>query len=646
MFHNGSVYDYHFIIKYLAREFKGNSEYLGENTEKFISFTVPFKKVINDKEIKYRIRISDISRFMQDSLSNLVDNLSELKIKEIDNDVLIKRIYNTYQLSDINKFKLLLRKGVYPYEYMDSWKKISRDKFYSTLNLEDISADDYAHAINVWNTFSINNLGEYHDLYVKLDTALLGDIFENFRDKHIETDKLDPAYFLTTPGLSWWTCLKKTGVKLELLTDENMFLTYEQGIRGGICNKVPEANNKYLENYDKNKESSFLMYVDANNLYGWAMSKKFPVDEFKWVDDLSMFTEDFIKSYDEEGDAGYLLVDIEYPNTLRMVHSDLPFLPEKMKINKCPKLVCNVTDKENYLIHIVALKQTLNHGLKLIRVHSFISFRQEAWLKPYIDLNTELRKNTKNEFEKDFYKLKINSIYGKTVQNDRKHRDIKLVTTEATRNKLESEPNYHSTKCISEHLLVMEMKKTEVKINKPIYLGQAVLDLSKTLKFEFWYDYLKPMYGDKIRLCYTDTDSFIMHVKTDEFYKDISADADKWFHTSNFNKNDNRPLEIAKNKKVLVKFKDELSGKIMTKLCVLRAKMYSFLIDDFTDDDYEKNRIVNKKAKGTKNVLLRDKFYLIIILIHCLKIKYSIDHNKDLEVIITKFIQKKSIKLH
>ena len=157
LFRDGSIYDYHFIIKYLAREFKGNSECLGEYTEKYISFNVPFKKVINDKEIKYKIRISDSCRFMQDSFSNLVDNLSELKIKEVDNDVLIKRFYNTYQLSknDINKFKLLLRKGVYPYEYMDSWKRFnetelpSKDKFYSTLNLEDISDDDYSHAINV-----------------------------------------------------------------------------------------------------------------------------------------------------------------------------------------------------------------------------------------------------------------------------------------------------------------------------------------------------------------------------------------------------------------------------------------------------------------------------------------------------------------
>ena len=498
---------------------------------------------------------------------------------------------------------------------MDNWKRFnetelpSKDMFCSTLNLEDISDNDYAHAIDVCNTFNISKSGEYHDLYVKLDTALLADVFENFRDKHIETDKLDPAYFLTTPGLSWEACFEKTGVKLELSTDENMLLTYEEGIRGAICNKVhscAEANNKYMKNYDKNKETSFLMYVGTNNLYGWAMSKKLLVDRFKWVDDLSMFTEDFIKSYDEEGDVGYLLVvDIEYSKTLRMLHNDLPFLQDRMKVNKVQKLVCNVTDKENYSIHIVALKRALNHGLKLIRVHRVISFRQEAWLKPYIDLNTELRKNAKNEFEKDFYKLKINSIYGKTVQNDRKHRDIKLVTTEYKRNKLTSEPNYHSTKCISKHLLGMEMIKTEVKIDKPMYLGQAVLHLSKTLMFEFWYNYLKPMYGDKIRLCYTDTDSFIMHIKTDDFYKDISADVDKWLDTSNCNKNDNRPLEIGINKKVLSKFKDEIGGKIMAKFVALRAKTYLFLIDEYTDEDFEKNKIVNKKVKGTKKCVVK-----------------------------------------
>ena len=221
------------------------------------------------------------------------------------------------------------------------------------------------------------------------------------------------------------------------------------------------------------------MYVDANNLHGWAMSKKLPLDNFKWVDDLSMFTEDFIKSYDEESDIGYLLVvDVEYPKNLHMLHSDLPFLPERMKINKCDKLVCNLNNKECYPVHILALKQALKHGLKLQKVHSGIKFRQECCLKPYIDLNTDLRTAAKNEFEKDFYKLMNNSVFGKTMEIVTNHRDIKLVTTNKRRNKLASESNYHSTKYISRDLLVMEMKMTEVRMNKPIYLCQAILDLS------------------------------------------------------------------------------------------------------------------------------------------------------------------------
>ena len=216
--HNGSRYDYHFIIKYLARDFYGCFECLGENTEKYITFSIPIKKVIineNDKEckpkeIKYRIKFIDSYRFTHDSLSNLVDNLSEIKIREIPNDVLIKRFYNTYQLSDNDINKLLLRKGVYPNKYMDSWSKFNdtllptEDQFYSKLNLEHISDEDYAHANEVWNTFNIRNLGEYHDLYVKLDTTLLAAVIESFRNKCLEIYKLDPAYFLTAPGLTWW----------------------------------------------------------------------------------------------------------------------------------------------------------------------------------------------------------------------------------------------------------------------------------------------------------------------------------------------------------------------------------------------------------------------------------------------------------
>ena len=198
-----------------------------------------------------------------------------------------------------------------------------------------------------------------------------------------------------------------------------------------------------------------------------------------------------------------------------------------MKINKCSKLVCTIQDKKNYVVHIRALKQVLNDGLVLKKVHRVIEFRQEAWLKPYIDMNTKLGTETKNEFEKDFFKLMNNSVFGKTMKNVRNYRDIKLVTTDKQRNKFAPEQNCHATKYISEDLLIMEMKKSEVKINKPIYLGQAILDISKTIMYEFWYDYTKPKYKDKARLCYMDTDSFVINIETEYFYEDIADDAKK-----------------------------------------------------------------------------------------------------------------------
>ena len=260
-----------------------------------------------------------------------------------------------------------------------------------------------------------------------------------------------------------------TKVELELLTDIDMLLMVEKGTRGGICQAIhryAKANNKYMKNYDKDIISSYLMYLDANNLYGWAMSQKLPVNGFKWVEKsrLSRFNEIFIKNYNENSDKGYFLeIDIHYLKKLFDLHKDLPFLPERKKVNKVEKLICNIEDKEKYVMHIKVLKQALNHGLVLKKVHRVIQFNQKDWLKPYIDMNTKLRKEAKNDFEKDFFKIMNNSVFGKTMENVRKHRDIKLVTTDEKRNKLVSEPNYHTTKRFSENLLAIEMKKRKQK---------------------------------------------------------------------------------------------------------------------------------------------------------------------------------------
>ena len=211
------------------------------------------------------------------------------------------------------------------------------------------------------------------------------------------------------------------------------------------------------------------------------MSQKLLVNGFKWLEDTSEINEEFIKNYDENNDKGYILeVDVKYPKKIHGLHSDLPFLPKRMKIDKCKKVVCNLLNKNKYIIHIKSLKQALNHGLKLKKIHRIIEFSQEAWLKPYIDMNTELRKVASNDFEKDFYKLINNAVFGKTMESVRKHRDIKLVTTNTKRSKLVSEPNYHTMNYISKDLSIIEMKKIKIKMNKPIYLGLSILDISKT----------------------------------------------------------------------------------------------------------------------------------------------------------------------
>ena len=597
-FHNLSGYDSHLFIKKLGTPNKNeNIDCIPNNEEKYISFskTIVTGQYTNKKgEIKdktFKIVFKDSLKFMSSSLGALVNNLPKDAFKN-----LLK--YFTPKQAEILK-----QKGFYPYEYMDSEEKFNdtklppREAFYSKLSGKGITEKDYKHAGDVWNSFKMKTFLEYHELYNITDVLLLADVFENFRDLCLKIYGLDPVYYFTAPGLAWDACLKITSIDLELLSDPNMLLMFEKGIRGGISiisNRYGKANNKYLrKGYNKNLPSKYLMYLDANNLYGCAMSEKLPTHGFKWLSGGEMkklFNNRVIQVWEKI--PCILEVDLEYPENLHDLHNDYPFCPEKVKCkNGVEKLIPNLNDKTKYIIHYKNLIQCLRAGMKLKKIHRGIKFVESEWMKPYIDKNTNLRAKAKNNFEKDFFKLMNNSVFGKTMENIRNRVDVKLVNTKEKLRKLVAKPNFKGRKIFNENLVSVHMKKTSLTMNKPIYLGMCILDLSKIIMFDFHYNYIKSKYVDKAKLLFTDTDSLMYEIETEDFYKDIAGDVKNKFDTSDYPENHPSGIPTGENKKVLGMMKDEAAGKIIKEFVGLRSKLYSFVMDDGGEI---------KKCKGIK----------------------------------------------
>ena len=426
-------------------------------------------------------------------------------------------------------------------EKLKETKLPPKEAFYSKLNDKEISDEDYQHASNVWNTFNCQTLQDYHVIYLKSDVLLLADVFENFRKKCLINYKLDPCHYYTAPGLAWDACLKETKQELHLLTDYDMLMMFEKGIRGGITHiskRYAEANNKYMKNFDETKPSTFIQYLDANNLYGYAMSQKLPTHGCKWIDVDVTKVKKLLKKKDTK--KGYIFeVDLEYPPSLWKEHNDYPLAPDRIKLDKVEKLVSSFLPKKNYVVHYKSLKQYIEMGMILKKVHRGIKFYQSCWMEPYIRKNTKLRIKAfkaKNKFEEEFFKLMNNSVYGKTIENIRKRQNVTLVDDRKKALKLSSKPNFDRITIFDENLVAIHMKKTEVYFNKPIYVGQAILDISKTLMYDFHYNYIRHNYGDKAELLMTDTDSLVYLIQTDDFYEDIKKYVKKWFDTANFPK--------------------------------------------------------------------------------------------------------------
>lgn len=532
----------------------------------------------------------------------------------------MKIINSEFQSMTNSQIKLLRRKGVFPYDYLDNIDKLddntlpTRKDFYSSLDDSEINEEDYQHALNVWRKFNINNLGEYSDLYLKIDILALSDIFENFREMCSTTYKLDPAHYFTLPGFTFDAMLKYTKVNIELLTNIDQILFIEKGIRGGIChcaNRYTKVNNKYIKEYDPSKRSSYLMYFDINSLYPWAMCENLPLSEFEWCNENIN-----VLDIDNNSETGYILeVDIDYPINLHNYHNDYPFCPE----HKAPlgsniiKLLSTLENKSKYVIHFRALKQAISHGLILKKVHRILKFKQKAWLKPYIDLNIQKRIEATNDFDKGLFKLMSNAVFGKTIENVRKHVNIKLVSKWSGRfgaRNLIMQPNFKSRTIFNKNLAAIEMYKTEINLNKPIVVGMAILDISKTHMYDFHYNFMKANFKKQIELNYTDTDSFIYTIFTNDIYKFIRHNPNR-FDTSDYKPNNKYNIKSL-NKKTPGLMKDENNGVIMTEFVGLRSKMYSTRVK-------HKDKI--KKAKGVKSYVvkkqLKFKDYLECIKNNC-----------------------------
>ena len=596
VFHNGEKYDWHHLIRDMP-----------------IVGKIP--KVIPHTDQNY-IRITwgkhfvflDSMHFLSDSLDNLVKSLKTGGESSF--------FHTNLYYGD--KAKYVTKKGIFPYEFFDDEAKFDypclpdKEIFYDSLHDKAISDDEYSEAQKIWNIFQMRNFGDYHNLYLKCDVLLLADVCEAFRKQGMSNFGLDPFHYISLPSYCWDAMLKITRVKLELLTDINMYEFLESGIRGGISvisHRYSKANNKYLSDYDDTKESKYIIYLDKNSLYSEAMLNKLPISNFTWED--VNFTSEDILNIDENGDYAYIYqVDLDYPDHLHNTHNDYPLAPEHLEIDndmlspynskilgektcKVTKLCPNLLNKTNYIAHISNLKYYISKGLILKKVHKVLKFKQTNWITPYIDLCLENRKNAINDFDKNLHKKCMNAVFGKTMENIRNRLRVELVDCDERAVKYIAKPSFKTVSRFCDHLIGVTLSQIKITLNKPVYAGFAILELSKLSMAKFHYDHIKMLYGRKSKLLATDTDSYFYEIITDDLYKDM-CENEYLYDFSNY-PNDH-PNFSNKNKKKVGCMKDETASKPITEFVGVRPKVYSITCED-GDRKFTNKGIANYVAK-------------------------------------------------
>jgi len=612
VFHNFKCYDAHQIIKYGLGKFKHwQISIIPQTKEKYMTLTarIPVDVTKEGKTVYFNVVFLDSYQFMASSLYKLTKNLDSFPFTDV-----LKRDYPNIDNEIIH------RKGVFPYSYFDCLSKLQetclppRSAFRNDLSNEDCSEEEYRFAQRVWQQFRCQTFENYLMIYLKLDVLLLACVYEKFRSKTMEQDGLDPVHFVSLPGLSFLSAFKMTGETIDLLNEIEMYTFFERGIRGGMTfvNKHLLRNETITHN--NTELTQHLAYIDENNLYGNSLSKPLPHSEFCWVEDLSVFTHDFILSLDEEGEWGYTLeVDLGYPEHLHHSTADFPLAPvsgeitqdmfsnfmtsfhQTLNANKTykpsRKLLLTQYNREHYIVHFAILKFYLEMGLILNKVHCVVKYKQKAWLREYIHFNSHQRATSNNAFDKDFYKLKNNALFGKTMEDVRKRINYKLVTDENKFDKMAASPFFHDRDIITEEIVGVHMLKPKVVLDKPVFVGQAVLDFSKLEMYNLYYKILPrcPLIK-KLQLVGGDTDSFFLTIATDTHItlSDVFHNLAQYIDTSNYPPS--HPLYSTVNKAKLGCFKDETAGQTLEEMILLRPKMYSM---KFKDSDAS-----IKRAKG------------------------------------------------
>ncbi|XP_065226437.1 uncharacterized protein LOC135849786 [Planococcus citri] len=570
-----------FLIREVGYD-KDEIESVPYSSEKRISFS---KRVKVDKTI-VKVRFTDSYRFLAANLPVLARNLTNEEFRLLG-----------IEFPDEEELQFVKVPGIFPKDLLNGNESAfeirsipPKQDFTDTLSGVELSDDDYHRIQTIWGKFKCENLGDYADLCMKIDVLHLTDVFESFRTTCMSNYLLDPVYYYNVQHFSWDAMLKTTNASVELLTDFEMLQFFKNSIRGGLsqCSKrKAAANNKYMLDYDSDKDSSYLMYLTANDLYGWAMSQSLPIGKFRWLSESEINSFD-VRNIPEDGPTGYVLeVDLEYPDHIHDLHSDFPFCPEKQNTfesSKDTKLIASVQNKSNYILHLRNLTQCLSNGLILTKIHRILEFEQSKWLKSYIDTNHNLSVNSVQYFHKKFYDSMNKSILETTLENIDTRTDLKLISSwDNVKNKRGAQyhinlPNYHTSFIFNENLVAIESEKLRVKYDKPFHLGFCILEYCKLPMYNFHYAFMKPTYDTNVELLYTCTNSFIYQVNTDDLYQDIKSHLDL-FDTSDY-PDCNRYQIPLRNAKLMDKFKDLFGGKLLLEFVGTKSKSYGYVVED------------------------------------------------------------------